>query len=72
MEYIYYFRSHAEKRKEEEERLLMWIIYKCHKNDQKEKIATFGVSKPFGLSRTTLRSHLKHCKETGNIVSKLL
>lgn len=35
-----------------------------------KKFATFGASKYFRLSRTTLRRHLKHCTENGNDVRK--
>lgn len=38
---------------------------------KEKKFTTFGTSKHFGLPRTTLRRHLKHCMETGNDVSKL-
>ncbi|XP_047134205.1 uncharacterized protein LOC105850413 isoform X1 [Hydra vulgaris] len=36
-----------------------------------KKFTTFGASKHFGLPRTTLRRHLKHCLEIGKDVSKL-
>lgn len=38
---------------------------------KEKKFSTFGASKHFGLPRTTLRRHLKHCLEIGNDVSKL-
>lgn len=38
---------------------------------KEKKISTFGASKHFGLPRTTLRRHLKHCLEIGKDVSEL-
>lgn len=38
---------------------------------KEKKISTFAAAKHFGLPRTTLRRHLKHCLETGKDVSKL-
>lgn len=38
---------------------------------KEKKITSFGASTHFGIPRTTLRRHLKHCMETGENVSNL-